>query len=295
MGPDDETEGLLRIGELARRVGVTTESLRAWERRYALFSPTRTAGGYRLYSGADELRLRRMLAHLARGLSAAEAARLARSESEGQEPEHAPPPIGDGAPGDALAAALDSFDEPAAHAAFDRLISAYSLTSVLRDAVLPYLASLGDRWRHGEVTIGQEHFASALLRGRLLGLARGWGAGRGPLAVLACAPADQHDLALMCFGLILRGEGWRITFLGPNTPLPTITETARVVQPTVVVLTATLTQQLDGHDEDLVELARTVPLALAGGGASAGLAERVGAQYLGDDPVTSALRVASER
>ena len=54
------------------------------------------------------------------------------------------------------------------------------------------------------MSIAQEHFASSLLRGRLLGLARGWGSGGSPLALLACVPGDQHDLGLICFGLALR-------------------------------------------------------------------------------------------
>ena len=80
----------------------------------------------------------------------------------------------------------------------------------------------------GDASIAQEHFASALLRGRLLGLARGWGTGSGPLGLLACFPGDQHDLGLLCFGLALRGQGWRITFLGPDTPLATITCSPRL-------------------------------------------------------------------
>ena len=78
---DQETSSaVLRIGELARRVGVSDHVLRAWERRYGLLRPVRSPGGYRLYSDADERRIRRMQAHLAAGLSAAEAARAALSE-----------------------------------------------------------------------------------------------------------------------------------------------------------------------------------------------------------------------
>ena len=68
-------------------------------------------------------------------------------------------------------------------------------------------------------TVGQEHFASNLLRGRLLGLARGWGSGGGSLAILACPPGEAHDLGLIAFGLALRAQDWRIAFLGVDTPL----------------------------------------------------------------------------
>ena len=68
---------LLRIGELSRRLGVSDHVLRAWESRYGLLQPVRSAGGFRLYSEADESRIRRMQAYLAQGLSAAEAASAA--------------------------------------------------------------------------------------------------------------------------------------------------------------------------------------------------------------------------
>ena len=72
--------GVLRIGELSRRLGVSDHVLRAWERRYGLLHPVRSAGGFRLYSEADLRRVRRMQAHLAQGLSPAEAARAAITE-----------------------------------------------------------------------------------------------------------------------------------------------------------------------------------------------------------------------
>src|SRR5271166_7049613 len=183
---------VLRIGELSRRLGVSDHVLRAWESRYGLLQPVRSAGGFRLYSEADESRVRRMQAHLARGLSAAEAARAALGEDNGAGhgraagPDRAAPAAGE-LPG-ALRQALDAFDEPAAQAALDRLVSDLSVTTVLRDVVLPYLTELGERWESGTASIAQEHFASNLIRGRLAGLARGWGNGHGPRAVLACPP-----------------------------------------------------------------------------------------------------------
>ena len=71
------TGELLRIGELSKRAGVTPELLRAWERRYGLLRPARSAGGLRLYSPADVERVALMQQHLAEGMAAAEAAALA--------------------------------------------------------------------------------------------------------------------------------------------------------------------------------------------------------------------------
>ena len=234
----------LRIGELARRTGVATELLRAWERRYGLFTPERTAGGYRLYSDDDVQRVRRMRELLGTGLSAAEAARQAASE---------PSASAEVAPAAAASAelrrALEQFDDAAAHAAFDRLLADYSTRAVLAGVVLPLLRELGEGWERGEISVAQEHFASNLLRGRLLGLARGWDRGSGPRAVLACPPGERHDLGLVIFGLSLRELGWRITFLGADTPPDTIVETVERLGPDALVLAVTDSARLEGLAE----------------------------------------------
>src|ERR1700729_156886 len=130
---------LLRIGELSRRLGVSDHVLRAWESRYGLLRPVRSAGGFRLYSAADEWRIRRMQAHLADGLSAAEAARTVLREdgSGGAVPARPAEPGLAAATVTELAAALrqafDAYDELAAQAVLDRLLSDLSVTAVLRD------------------------------------------------------------------------------------------------------------------------------------------------------------------
>jgi MerR family transcriptional regulator, light-induced transcriptional regulator len=284
----------LRIGALSRRVGVSPELLRAWEQRYGLLQPIRSAGGFRLYSTTDEDRVRLMRRHLADGVSAAQAARLALAAAAPGRAEEAQP--GELARlSNELVAALDRLDEPGAHATLDRLLATFTLQTVLRDVVLPYLHELGERWKHGEASVAQEHFASNVLRGRLLGLARSWGEGAGPRAVLACAPGELHDLPLIIFGLVLAGRGWPITYLGTDTPITTIAETLADLKPRLVVVSATTRPRLRAAQAQLTELVQQVPVALAGAGATDGLARATGAFLLEGDPVTAAERVDDER
>ena len=263
MGDD----GVLRIGELSKRSGVSPGLLRAWERRYGLLRPTRSAGGLRLYSAADVERVRRMNQHLAEGLAAAEAAALAQSADD--EP-GAPAALSPAAMRVELAEALDQFDEPRAQAILDRLLAATTVDTLLSDVVLPYLRELGERWERGEASIAQEHFASAMLRGRLLGLARGWGLGVGPLAVLACLPGEQHDLGLIAFGLVLRARGWRIVYLGPDAPIDTVDDACRQLQPSLVVLHAVTAEHVQLAVESLRALAGRHRVALGGAAAASG-------------------------
>jgi MerR family transcriptional regulator, light-induced transcriptional regulator len=276
-----ESGAQLRIGELARRTGVSVDLLRAWERRYGLLQPSRTASGYRLYSTADEERVGRMRRGLDDGLAAAEAARaaleqpvlartdLARTASE-------------------LRTALEAYDDAGAQATLDALLAGFTFETVARDVLLPMLRELGDRWAGGEISVAQEHFASNLLRARLLGLARGWDRGVGPRAVLACAPEERHELALIVFGIALRAQGWRVTYLGADTPVGSIDPAAAED----VVIAATTASRFDSAAEEIAALARRVDVSIAGAGASEELARKLGARLLPPDPFRAAEALA---
>jgi DNA-binding transcriptional MerR regulator len=250
-------DGVLRIGELSRRTGVSPELLRAWEQRYGLLQPTRSQGGFRLYSSADEARVRRTTALIAEGLSAAEAARQAAQALEPGAPA-AQPLIDDLA--DGLQKALDNFDAAAGHAALDRLFEAVSIEFAIADVLIPYLHELGERWANGTVSVAQEHFASNLIRGRLLGLARDWGTGGSSTAVLACPPDEAHDLGLILFGVLIARRGWRVTFLGANTPFDTLEASVRTLRPSLIVLATCDAELFRRHADAIAAVAagRTV-------------------------------------
>jgi DNA-binding transcriptional MerR regulator len=286
---------VVRIGELSRRVGVSDHVLRAWETRYGLLTPVRSSGGFRLYSDDDERRVRRMQFHLAQGLSAAEAARTAIAEAHSRPASLGGPLGSDGSErpeldelARALQGALDDFDEGAAQSVLDRLLSDFTLATTLRDVVVPYLHQLGERWAHGEITIAQEHFASNVIRGRLAGLARGWGDGHGPRAIVACPPDELHDLPLLIFGIVLNRNGWRVDYFGASTPIDELVDAAGRSRPELVVVAAISTDRFTAIAGELAELAAVAPLALAGAGATQRLADEIGASLLSGDPVTAA-------
>jgi len=278
--------GGYRIGEFARRVGVTPELLRAWEQRYGLLRPVRTSGGFRLYGEEDAERVARMRQALDEGLSAAEAARMALEAAS------SPDRLIEDARA-RLIGAIETYDEAGVQAALDDGLAAFGLEAFVRDLILPTLIAVGRGWEQGRVGISQEHFASNLIRGRLLSLARLWGRGAGPLALLACAPGEQHDVSLLAFGLILRSYGWRILFLGADTPLSTLQETARTTGPAVIVLVTFDAALVNAEGAALRRLARTAPLFLGGPGATPDLTGRLRVRRLDGDLIEAAHELAN--
>jgi methanogenic corrinoid protein MtbC1 len=284
----NEGDKVLRIGELSRRVGVPVESLRAWERRYGLLAPSRTQGGFRLYGEDDVARVLAMRAHLGAGLSAAQAARLALADDVALT--SVPAPVADASE---LVAALDRFDETGAQRALDRLLATLTLDVVLRDVLVPYLHELGERWEHGQVSVAQEHFASNLLRGRLMALARSWDRGGGPRALLACVEGELHDLPLLGFGLVLREHGWRISYLGADTPVSSLVDAARALAPDAIVVSGTTSGAFDQIAAQLREVALDAPLYVAGAAADRHVANRAHGTYLPGDVVSAAETLAA--
>jgi methanogenic corrinoid protein MtbC1 len=179
-------------------------------------------------------------------------------------------------------------DAERAHLAFDELLSAASLESAMRDVLVPYLREVGERWAAGELSVAQEHFASNLIRGRLLSLSRSWGSGTGPSVVLACPPGEAHDLGLIMFGLSVSRRGWRVTFLGADTPFESLLDAARRVRPALIVLAVADRRGARRHAQEIAALAAVAPVAI-GGSITDDDAARAGARRLVGDPVSAAL------
>src|SRR5918994_603752 len=275
MESETAKSGKLRIGELSRRVGVSPNLLRAGETRYGLLQPRRSSGNFRLYSEADERRVRLMQAEMARGLSAAEAARAALQAGDSAPGDGAVPPGHAEELREALEKAGLALDEGVVQQTLDRAFALLTLDQVLSEVILPCFRQIGGLWERGEASVAQEHFASNVVRSRLVALTRGWDQGSGSRAVLACLPGEQHDIGLLCFGLALWNRGWRIVYLGQATPVADM-EIAAASGDIAAVLAYSQSADLwRSAEDDLAALASKAHLALGGEGIDAAVAERI--------------------
>ncbi len=249
------------IRTVVQQTGITPATLRAWERRYGVLSPSRSDGGYRLYSERDIAVLRWLKNRVDGGVSISSAvALLGLQRQGGEEPERAmlvaptygpaAGPRSTGILGEELSAALLAFRESEAEGVMAEAFALYPIEQVTEEIIAPLLVEIGERWHRGEVTVIQEHFATALLRRRLSVLLDAYDQSTtGPLAITGSAPGDWHDVGILLVSLMLRRHGWRVIHLGQNVPASHLAEAIKHLRPNLVCVSATITESVSGLDE----------------------------------------------
>jgi DNA-binding transcriptional MerR regulator/methylmalonyl-CoA mutase cobalamin-binding subunit len=265
-----------------RETGLKPDTLRAWERRYGLPKPQRTAGGHRLYSQRDIDTLKWLVARQGEGLSISRAVDLWRKlETDGQDPLTLPgyaTPERTTTPvivpqGHAVAdlreawlSACLAFDEQGAAQILTQAFALYPPESVCFELLQKGLVQVGEDWYRGAASVQQEHFASALAMRRLQALVASAPPPTRPGRLLVgCAPEEAHAFGALLLTYLLKRRGWQVVYLGTRVPAMRMEETVNAIQPRLVILSA---QQLHTA-ATLLEVARllqaeNVPLAFGG-------------------------------
>jgi DNA-binding transcriptional MerR regulator/methylmalonyl-CoA mutase cobalamin-binding subunit len=266
----------LNIAALAQRTGVAPDTLRKWEQRYHILQPDRTAGGQRRYSERDVSRVEWLRERLDEGYRISEAASLLGTI--GVEPARLPH--------DHLRAILEAVEHGDTSEIGLRLDQAFALLGVdetLDAVVTPLLGTIGERWADGTLSIAEEHLVSEAVRARLGYLLGDAGGGVRGVAVLACAPGERHELGLMMTAIALRRDGWKVVYLGADTPLGEAVALAQTLGARMLGVSLALAERVQPLEQALATTALPdgVALLLGGSGSSRALARRLGGMHAG--------------
>jgi MerR family transcriptional regulator, light-induced transcriptional regulator len=295
------TAPLFNTKAVVQSTGISAATLRAWERRYGVPEPERTDSNYRLYSERDIALIRWLKERVESGVSISQAVELYRRALDGQGlPSHttshlAPPALPDHVhdTGSAIArliAAFKAFDERAADQVMNEVFSIYPIEDVLLSVIQPTMIEVGEQWHRGEVSVPMEHFATAYMERKLMGLFNAQPLNAdGPLVIAGCAPREQHELGILLFAFFLRRYGVRVLYLGANVPMVDLRAALESLRPAMLALSALVpesVEELQAIAQMIREMPAPRPLFAIGGGAFRDhpeLAEGIHGMYLGHD------------
>ncbi|MFT5196944.1 MAG: methanogenic corrinoid protein MtbC1 [Candidatus Promineifilaceae bacterium] len=250
----DQLSPTYNLKAVVNETGLKPDTLRAWERRYGLPSPKRTAGGHRLYSQRDVSLLKWLINRQEEGLSISRAVGLWNQiESDGRNPlsEHqikqlqpSVPVTIHNNPGDNITAlrlswidACLNFDERQAESILAEAFSLFPIETVCFSLLQKGLSEIGIGWYEGRVTVQQEHFASALATRRLDTMVASTPAPtRNGRILVACPEGEIHTFSMQLITLLLRRNGWDVIYLGANVPTERLKPTLHQAKPHLVIL-----------------------------------------------------------
>ncbi|MGC4117834.1 MAG: MerR family transcriptional regulator [Myxococcales bacterium] len=254
-----EAAGKYSIGAVARLTGVTTETLRAWERRYRLVAPGRDERG-RLYSEADVHKLRVLHELVGRGHSIGRLATLSLDELDKLRSE----PVAarterrrvDFEP---LRDALTDFDTAALDRELGRAATLLPAREFALEVAVPFMREVGNGWQAGTWSVAQEHLVSAAMRGVLGTLLRLGGSNNRARVVLAAPSEERHEFGLLSAALLTNAAGASPLYLGVDLPVEDIALAASRTGAAAVALSATGSSDPEGVTASVERLVKLLP------------------------------------
>ncbi len=216
------------IKQASIRSGVSIPLIRAWERRYGVVSPQRTASGYRLYDDAAIATLVRVREMTQIGWTASEASRAVLAGEvpiEPMAPQRVASPTYESTHSrrkvliDRFNEAAVAMDVAAIGAALDEMFAQGSFESIVDDLLMPALVEIGRAWQDGRLDVAAEHTASAAVHRRLSALYEAAATVADPLLVVGLPPGSRHELGSLAFAVAVRRLGVGVLYLGADVPV----------------------------------------------------------------------------
>ncbi len=288
------------IRAISELTGVPTTTLRAWERRYGLLQPSRTAKGHRLYSGEDIDLVKEIVILLKSNHTISEAIRIIRNP----ELNAAPSAEVEGhwaVYHQRMLKSIENFNEQNLDTTYNEALSIYPIDMVTQEVIIPVLQLLGERWQDRKAGVAEEHFFSAFLRNKLgARLHHEAHRSRGNKILVACLPGEYHELGILLFSISAIGHGYRILYLGTNMPPSQLSKVVERTDVAAVLLSGTKTSLWGDEVELELELKkniRSMKIPFMFGGelseAHKDRLESLGAYVLGSDHVLAMERMES--
>ncbi|ALG66881.2 MerR family transcriptional regulator [Beggiatoa leptomitoformis] len=274
------------IRTVASLTGVNPITLRAWERRYGLMTPYRTAKGHRLYSQQDIDLICRVVDLLEAGIPISQVKQaLCQRSAQGTEVkaenmwgcylQH-------------MLVAISRLDEACLEATYNEVLSLYSIDVFTNKLILPLLQLLGKRWENTEGSVAEEHFFSVYLRNKLgARFHHHSGMSNGFRLLCACVSGEYHEFGLLFFALAANAQGYETVVLGANIPLQELPLATKRSHSHAIVLSSRVSSLASVLTAELPQLVKNVnvPVWIGGQGSSVYHDEimQAGAIPLGED------------
>lgn len=231
------------IKDLEKLSGIKAHTLRIWEKRYSLFEPDRTDTNIRFYSNEDLKRILSISILNKNGIKISKIAlmseaqitakvlelNLVRTEYEDL--------ISN------LIVGLIDMDEEYFERIFSSAILRIGFENTVQHVIFPFFERIGVMWQTGAINPAQEHFASNIIRQKIIVAIDGIKNIQNEklkTAVLFLPEQEMHELSLLYYNYGLRARKYRTFYLGQMVPVADLIRVTDIVKPDLIISVITI-------------------------------------------------------
>lgn len=263
---------LYQIAELEQLTGVKAHTIRIWEQRYNLIKPVRTETNIRRYNDEQVKKMLNVTTLLSKGYKISKIAALTENEisdivlkiqKTSTDSVVYKTYIND------LTVAMLNFDEPLFEKIYQTALKKLGVFDTMLQIVYPLLHKIGVMWVVDDATPIQEHFASNIIKRKLMAAIDGLPAAakkKGKF-LLILPPNEWHDIGLIFANYIIKAKGYEAIYFGQNVPYENINPVIKMIKPSYIVMlyiTARKPEEVYVELKKNLHLSKGVTLLLGG-------------------------------
>ena len=221
---------------MERDTGLSKDTLRVWERRYAFPKPARDRNGERVYpiEQIEKLRLIKRLmdcGHRPGKIIGQSIESLRALGAELAKDASGPVDL------EMFFSLINSHQLLELRLLLSQTMARSGLQNFILETLAPLNVAVGEAWMTGRIAVFEEHLYSELVQTLLRNaISAIQPHGRRPRVLLTSLPQEQHGIGLLMAEAILAVEGASCIPLGPQTPMADIVTAARVHDADIVAL-----------------------------------------------------------
>lgn len=223
------------IKDLETLSGIKAHTIRAWEKRYDLFTPSRTESNIRLYDNSQLCKLLNVCTLLNYGWKISKISLLSKSEMQSEtekwlldyNTQQYQAQI------NGLCSAMINFEEPSFEKIFANSVLKIGLTDTMIKVIYPFLQRVGMMWRTSQMYPAQEHFISSLIFKKLYTAIDSLiTTDKSKSKFLLFLPeGEYHELGLLFANYLIRAKQHDVLYLGANVPYKNLKPSMEVWEP----------------------------------------------------------------
>lgn len=249
------------ISDLERLTGIKAHTIRIWERRYKLIKPHRTSTNIRYYDDEQVKKLLKVSTLLEQGIKISKISELTDKQLNTHIQD-----IEKVAPEDViitsfiheLTSAMLGFDEAAFEKTFTAAVVRFGMYENMVRVIYPFLKKTGLMWSANEAMPVQEHFATAIIRRKLIAAIDGLPApSKKSKSFILFLPGDEwHETGLLLSDYIIRSKGFKTIYLSQNVPIANLQEAINNTNPSHILTLYIARQDGEKLQNEMFQLAQ---------------------------------------